>query len=600
MKHFAFFQAGLAIAVGMLAQTVATRLALPGIVVLFAAGIAIGPDGFGFFDPGAFAGAQADLVTLAVTVILFEGSLGLRVNELRRLQRSLGQLLTLGGLISFVVGTLAARFFLAMSWNIAALYGALVIVTGPTVVTPLLSRLPLARSLRELLVGEAVLIDPLGAIAAIVALEYVLGNAPAWEVVWLLVVRLGVGAAVGAVAGMMLTWLLQRGWIPDSLRNPAVLAVVLVAAGGASRVSSEAGLMAAVAQGVVMANGRLPDVGRLRQFKEELTVLLLSFIFVVLAAALPLRAVRDLGWNAVWVVGTLAWVGRPLAVFLCTHGSTLTWQQRAFASWICPRGIVAASVAALFGILLTDAGIAGGEALEALVFVTVGLTVTVQGLTAGAVARLLGVDQPELRDTVIVGADALGRLVARALEAQQRQVVLIDRNPGLCTQARRDGLVAIDGDALSVDDLEEAGARHADTVVALTRNPELNALVAERVRRNFPAERVLALGDVGGSTQAAAPFPGQRPPVDDINRLLRTAGAQLVSYAGPGAAIVNAPLASLSYASGEFALLLQRRGSAALATTSDTLQRDDVLFCFRPRGAASPLESVFAHTAAMD
>ena len=600
MKHLAFFQAGLAMAVGMLAQTVATRLALPSIVVLFAAGVAIGPDGLALFDPRAFAGAQSDLVTLAVTVILFEGSLGLRIDELRRLQRSLGLLLTLGGLVSFAVGALAARYFLALPWSIATLYGALMIVTGPTVVTPLLSRLPLARSLRGLLIGEAVLIDPLGAIAAIVAFEYVLGNAPAWEALWLLGARLGVGAAVGAAAGFVLTLMLRAGWIPDSLRNPAVLAVVLVAAGGASRVSSEAGLMAAVAQGIVMANGRLPDIGRLRQFKEELTVLLLSFIFVVLAAALPLRAVRDLGWDAVWVVGTLAWIGRPLAVFLCTRGSTLTWQQRAFASWICPRGIVAASVAALFGILLTDAGVPGGEGLEALVFVTVGLTVTVQGLTAGAVARLLGVDQPEFRDTVIVGADALGKLVARALEAQQRPVVLIDRNPHLCADARRDGFIAIHGDALSVDDLEEAGARHADTVIALTRNPELNALVAQRVRHNFPAERVLALGNVAGTTQIGAPLPGRRPPVDDINRLLRTAGARLVAYAGPDATVVNTALDALAYAAGEFAIIVQRRGRAIVATASDTLQRDDVLFCLRPVDAISPLEAMFANAATMD
>ncbi|MCK6555977.1 cation:proton antiporter [Candidatus Binatia bacterium] len=600
MKHFAFFQAALAMAVGMLAQTVATRLALPSIVVLFAAGIAIGPDGLGWFDPRAFAGAQSDLVTLAVTVILFEGSLGLRLDELRRLQRSLGLLLTLGGLVSFAIGTLAARYFLGLPWGISSLYGALMIVTGPTVVTPLLSRLPLPRSLRELLIGEAVLIDPLGAIAAIVVLDYVLGNAPAWEAFWLLGTRLGVGAAVGAAAGFVLAVLLRRGWIPDSLRNPAVLAVVLLAAGGASRVSSEAGLMAAVAQGVVMANARLPDVGRLRQFKEELTVLLLSFIFVVLAAALPLRAVRDLGWNVVWVVATLAWIGRPLAVFLCTRGSRLTWQERAFASWICPRGIVAASVAALFGILLTEAGIPGGEALEALVFVTVGLTVTVQGLSAGAVARVLGVDQPELRDTLIVGADAFGRLVARALEAQQRQVVLIDRNPRLCADARREGLRALDGDALSIDDLEEAGARHADTVVALTRNPELNLLVAHRVRDNFPAERVLAVGEVAGASQVRAPFPGQRPPVDEINRQLHSARTQLVAYNEPDSAIAGKSLDALPYAPGEFAVILQRRGRATVAIAADVLLPDDVLFCLRPLATGSPLESSFAHAATLD
>lgn len=194
------------------------------------------------------------------------------------------------------VGTVAARVFLDLPWALASLYGALMIVTGPTVVTPMLSRIPLDRRVRELLVGEGVLIDPLGAIIAIVVAEYIVGQAAAWEAAGRVVIRLGVGAAIGVASSGALARALRHGWIADELRNPVVLGTALITAALASSVSSEAGLMAAVVQGVVLGNIGLRSIARLRQFKEELTVLLLSFLFVVLAADLRLSAVAQLGW----------------------------------------------------------------------------------------------------------------------------------------------------------------------------------------------------------------------------------------------------------------------------------------------------------------
>jgi NhaP-type Na+/H+ or K+/H+ antiporter len=592
MNDSAFYHAAIALAAGMAAQTLAARAAVPSIVILLATGVVLGPDMLALLDPAALGAGRADLVSLAVTVILFEGGLALDLERLRQQQRSLLLLLTVGAAISMAAGTLAAHAVLGLSLAVAALYGATIIVTGPTVVTPLLSRVTVARPVRELLVSEGVLIDPIGAIIAIVAIDAVIGNHGVLASGWLIVARMGIGAAVGVGAGLVLAVVLRRRWIPEELRNPTALALVLLAAAGASRVSAEAGLMSAVAQGVVLANVGLRDLGRLREFKEALTVILLSFLFVVLAADLRLGAVRALGWPALAVVAVVVWVARPLAVFLATVGSNLSLRERCFVAWICPRGIVAAAVAGLFRILLDEAGIAGGAELEALVFVTVAFTVTLQGLTAGTVARLLGVDHPVLQGTIIVGADSLGRLLEEALSRLRRRVVLIDKNPAFCRAAREEGRTVYEGDALSSDVLEEAGARYADTVMALTRNPELNALVAQQVRQNFRVERVLALGVDGVGETSDGLFPGRFPGIDEANQLLRHQRLRLVAYAAPPGEAVGKPLAALPFGENEFALLLQRGDGVLVATGDQRLAAGDRLWCARPVAASSPLASL--------
>lgn len=571
------------------AQVLSERLGVPSIVLLLAAGVAIGPDGLGLLDVRVFGPALSDLVSLAVTIILFEGGLALRVEELRQQQRSLVLLLTLGAAISMLVGTLAAHGVLGMSWSVAVLYGALMIVTGPTVVTPLLNRIRVDRPVKELLISEGVLIDPIGAVVAILAAEYVLGEEQVWRAGGLLFLRLGIGGLIGALAGLALSVVLRRGWVPDDLRNPVVLGGVLLAAGLAGRLSEELGLMAAVTQGVVMANTGLRELGRLQRFKEELTVVLLSFIFVLLAADLPLQALRGLGWQALLVVAILIWVARPLSVFLCTAGSGLTIQQRAFVAWVCPRGIVAASVAGLFAILLERAETPGGDQLEALVFVTVGLTVALQGLTARRVAHFLGVDLPALQGTVLIGADHFGRLLARMLAEQGRQVALVDSSPQHCRAARAEGLPVYQGDALSVEVLEEAGVRYADLVLAVTRNQELNTLVGQRVRDNFRVERVLGAGEDAQRSGQEAPFPGDFGGVDEVNRQLRLGRAQIAEYEALEGGAVGRRLDDLPYAPGEFALFLQRRDRFFVALGRDALQAGDRLLCLRSANEQSPL-----------
>jgi len=584
---------GLLLAIGMAAQALALRFGLPGIVVLLVAGVAFGPDVLGVVDPAALGSGRADLVSLAVAIILFEGGLGLQIDRLRAQQRSLLLLLTVGGAISMLAGTLAARLLLDMPWSTAALYGSLMIVTGPTVVTPLLARLTVDRSVRDLLVSEGVLIDPVGAIVAILAAEYVVQQHEALVSGGLAVWQLLAGGAIGAVAGVAMAAVLRRRWVHPDLWNPTVLASVIFFTVLAEHyVGGEAGLMTAVIQGVWMANTGLRELGRLRQFNEEVTVLLLSFLFVMLAANLPLAAVRDLGWRALAVVAVLIWVARPLAVAVCTAGSDLTWAQRAFVAWVCPRGIVAASVAGLFGILLRQANIEGGSQLEALVFVTVGITVTLQGLTIGPVAHILGVDVPQLRGTIIIGAEQFGRLLARLLVLFERQVVLIDRNPYLCRRAATEGLLAYTADALSEDALENAGARYVDAVLAATANSSLNTLIAQRVKQEFHAQRVLAIEE--DTLRASAenpryPFPGNLPNLHELNRRIGMESVLVQSYhVDDGSPTVGQRLDEIEFGSDEFALLLLRRDRVFIASAEQVLEAGDRVLCIAPRDAALP------------
>ncbi|MDG2304885.1 MAG: cation:proton antiporter [Candidatus Binatia bacterium] len=590
MKDLGFANAAIALAAGMFAQVLAARMAIPSIVLLLVAGTLLGPDVLGWLDPGAFGAGRADLVTLAVIVILFEGGLALDINRLRAQQKSLLLLLTLGAALSMLVGTLAAYAILDMPGSVAILYGSLMIVTGPTVVKPLLSRIKLARRVRELLVSEGVLIDPIGAIVALVAAEWVIGQHDLVVSGGLVVFRLALGGAVGFAAGWILAEIMKRRWIPEDLVNPSVLGIAVVVAALASRISAEAGLMAAVAQGITMANRSVPDVGRLREFKETLTLILLSFLFVVLAADLSLSEVTALGWDGLLVVALVAWVARPLGVFLSTIGSDLSWKERAFVAWICPRGIVAAAVAGFFHNLLDEAEIPGGASLEALVFVTVAATVTLQGLTARPLANLLKIDFPSLQGTLVIGASRFSRLVARTLVDLGRNVVLVDRNPSLCRAAQSEGLVAITGDAFSLDDLERAGGRYADTVLAITTNASLNELAAKRVHENLLVERVLAIHENSEDDDSQL-FPGNFPGVDEANRLVRLGRLETVEHEVEAAEWKGRKLSELPYAEGEFAIALRRGDSVLVATAGEVLAVGDRLSCARPSGATSNLHT---------
>jgi NhaP-type Na+/H+ or K+/H+ antiporter len=494
---------------GLLAQLLGHRLRVPAIVPLLAFGVLLGPSVLGVVDPEALGAGLPVIVKLAVAVILFDGALNLRLADLRRAMHEVRNLVTIGVMITWVGATLAAHYVARLTWPVAIIFGALMTVTGPTVVQPLLKRVTLPRRVRTALEGEAILIDPIGAVLAVAVLDIVLGMAGVRSIgvlggVWAYFGRLVVGLAIGVAGAVVLPRILKRPHlVPAELANLVVLGGVWGAFALAEWLHSESGIMAAVAMGLAFQRGAVPEEQRLRRFKEQLTVLGISLLFVLLAASLPLDVILSEGWPGLLTVVALMTVVRPIDVLVSLRRSTLSWREKGFIAWIAPRGVVAASVASLFALELREAGYTEGSRLLAITFLTIALTVTFQGLTAAPLARLLGLQSLEGRRAVIVGAGPLGRALAELFRRYGRPVVLIDRNAALVAQGQAQGFDAVEGNALDEETLERAGAEEAETLVAATTNSEVNALAAHLARDAFGVTRAFPV--LGHPSRGAGP-----------------------------------------------------------------------------------------------
>lgn len=485
----------LTVIAGIGSQVLADYLKIPGIVFLLLFGILLGPDGFGLLHPSLLGDGLEVIVSLSVALILFEGGLNLELKELDKVSGSLRNLVTIGTLITLLGGGIAAHAFSEFPWSISFLYAALVVVTGPTVIGPLLKQVQVERSVAALLEGEGVLIDPVGAILAVLVLDVILnGDADPLRLIAGLTIRLGIGSAIGAVGGWTLGYFLKRAhFLSEDLKNLVVLAGLWGLFGLAQDIRGESGLMATVVAGIVLRACDVPDERLLRRFKGQLTILAVSVLFILLAADLSIASVIALGWGSLVTVAILMFLVRPINVWLCTINSGLNWRQKLFVSWIGPKGIVSASVASLFAILLTDRGINGGDSIKALVFLTIILTVVLQGLTARSVAKLLGLMSTKATGAVIVGSNPLSRLIARLFKERGESVVILDTNPEACEQAEREDLPVFLSSALDTDVLEEAGLASMGTFLAMTSNGEVNRVLAQRTAEEFSPPRVLAL-----------------------------------------------------------------------------------------------------------
>ena len=485
----------LAVLAGITAQVVAEYLRLPSIIFLLSLGVGLGPDILGVIDPKVLGTGLEVIVSLCVALILFEGGLNLELKELGQVSGSLRNLITIGTFITLLGGGMAAHWFGEFPWPLAFLYGSLVVVTGPTVITPLLRQVQVEKKVATILEGEGVLIDPVGAILAVVVLDILLnGDTDVGFIVGGLAQRLSIGAFIGGVGGALLGQFLKRAnFLSEELRNLVVLASVWGLFGLAQTVRGESGLMATVTAGLVLRALSVPDERLLRRFKGQLTVFSVSVLFILLAADLSIDSVFALGVGSVLTVLTLMLVVRPLNIYACTLNSDLNWRQKLFLSWIAPRGIVSASVASLFAILLTERGLNGGDSIKALVFLTIIMTVFIQGLTARSIAKVLGITQADATGVVIVGCNPVGRLVGRLFDQQGESVVMFDTDEEACELARQDGLRVYLSSALDAELLDEAGLSSIGTFLALTTNGEVNSVVAERAAEEFQPPRVLAV-----------------------------------------------------------------------------------------------------------
>ncbi|WP_319421057.1 cation:proton antiporter [Pleurocapsa sp. FMAR1] len=479
---------------GISAQVVAEYFQVPSIVFLLIFGILLGSDSLNILHPQDLGIGLEVLVALSVAIILFEGGLNLELRELGKVSGSLRNLVTIGTLITLVGGGMAAHWLAEFPWSIAFLYSSLVVVTGPTVISPLLKQVKVDSQVATLLEGEGVLIDPVGAILAVVVLNTILNtNAAPLDIMSGLVLRLGIGAVVGGLGGWLLGLFLKKAnSLSEELKNLVVLAAVWGLFVLSQSLGSESGLMATVVTGIVVKASAIPEERLLKRFKGQLTILCVSVLFILLAADLSIDSVFALGWGSVLSVFVLMLVVRPISVAVCTWNSTMNWRQKLFLAWIAPKGIVSASVASLFAILLTEKGINGGDAIKALVFLTILMTVFLQGLTARWVADWLKISSSDAKGAVIIGCNPLGRFMGRLFQQLGESVVMIDTDPEACKKAEAENLPVFQSSALDPEVLAEAGIESMGTFLALTSNGEVNLVLAQRAVEEFQPPKVLA------------------------------------------------------------------------------------------------------------
>ncbi|NEP13507.1 MAG: sodium:proton antiporter [Symploca sp. SIO1A3] len=576
----------IAIFAGISAQVIAEYFKVPSIVFLLMFGVLLGPDGFGLLHPQGLGVGLEVIVALAVAVILFEGGLNLELRALGKVSGSLRNLVTLGTLLTLVGGGMAAHWLAEFPWTIAFLYASLVVVTGPTVIGPLLKQVRVDRRVATILEGEGVLIDPVGAILAVVVLDTIVNSdAGPLEAFIGLSLRLGIGALIGGAGGWLLSLFLKRAdFISDNLKGLVVLAGMWGLFGLAQMIRSESGLMATVLAGIVLGASELPEERLLRRFKGQLTVLGVSVLFILLSADLSIASIFALGWGSLFTVFVLMFVVRPISVTLCTWNSDLQWQQKVFLSWICPKGIVSASVASLFAIILTERGINGGDSIKALVFLTIMLTVFLQGLTARWVAKWLQLNpEKEATGAVIIGCNPLSRLIARLFQERGESVVLIDTDPEACQKAEEENLRVFQSSGLDVDVLEEAGLESIGTFLAMTHNGEVNVVLAQHAAEEFEPPRVLAVfprdREVSNSTKktkVTQAFVAQVS-IKAWNQYLSDGQVKLGSTTlrEPGVEFQRAHLQALIRAGELMPLLWERNGNFQVAGATEKWQTGD-------------------------
>lgn len=494
----------LALAAGLVAQAMARHLRLPGIVLTLGAGVILGPDLLNVIHPGSLGPALQMLIGFAVAVILFEGGLNLNIGRLRRESGIIQRLVTIGAIVTGAGGTLAAHYILGFTWELAVLFGTLVIVTGPTVISPLVRRIKLNRNLQTILEAEGVLIDPVGALIAVVALEVVLQPTTSSFLAGLsgIVLKLIVGAGIGAAGGLVIALLLRpRSLVPEGLENVLALSFVLALFHISNALQSESGIVAVTIAGLVVGNIRTRALRDLMEFKEQLTVMFIGMLFVLLAADVRYADARPLGIPGLITVAVLMFVVRPINILASTAGSNLGARERAFLAWLAPRGIVAAAIASFFADRLAAAGIPGGEALRAMTFLVIAVTVLVQGLTGGPVASLLRVRRKAHAGFVILGAHELARAMARSLMTFGEDVLLIDSNADAIKDAQEEDFRVVFGNGLEERTLQRAALDSVAVAVGLTPNEEVNQLFIRLAREDFKVPQVYSV--VGGHVTSA-------------------------------------------------------------------------------------------------
>lgn len=482
-----------AIAAGVIVIALAHRLRISAIVLLLLAGVGLGPSGLGVFDPESLGGGLPVIISLAVGLILFEGGLTLELDDYRKAKGVIPRLLSLGVAITWL-GTGTAIWLLREYLGLAAefaftdalLVASLVIVTGPTVIAPLLKRIRVNSKLHSILHWEGVLIDPIGVFIALLMFEWITSEGEGWVALADFGIRFAAGLGVGGIGGLVIERLIRWRLPPRDMLNVFAMGMAVLVFGLADAIKYESGLLAVTVAGFVVGAMGPREIKRIREFKAEMVDLLVGMLFILLAARLDLDAFIAFGVPGIVIVGIVMLLVRPLNVFACAWRQDIALREKLFLAWVAPRGIVAASMASLFAVKLADQRPEASGLMETFTYSVIAGTVILQGFTAGPLARLLKVRQPQPRGWLIVGSHDLARGVARYLRDHAGvEVLLLDTNPRGVARAEADGLDAICADAR--DPALESDPRLASVgrLLALTDNSELNVLLCQHWRESL-------------------------------------------------------------------------------------------------------------------
>ena len=492
------------IILGILAQWVAWKFKIPAILPLILIGLLVGPiaaeffsdDGQKWIEPvwngtnGLFPGESLYyFVSLAISIILFEGGLTLKRSEIKTVGPVITKLITLGSAITFFGAGILARFIFGLTWELSFLFSGLIIVTGPTVITPILRNIPLKKDISTVLKWEGILIDPIGALVAVLMFEFIsVGGGGGFTKTALTEFGKIVlfGTTFGFTFAHALAFAVNKKFIPHYLLNVVSLSAVLLVFVQSEIFAHESGLLAVVVMGMVLGNGKLKNLKELLYFKESLSVLLISILFILLSANINIQDLMLLySWKTAILFALIIFIVRPLAVFLSTTGSNLKFNEKLFISWVGPRGIVAAGIASLFGSKLLKQGVAGAEYITPLVFMIVLGTVLLNATTARLFAKIVGVFLKKSEGILIVGASTVSRLIAEYLENNGRHVVLIDSNQTNIKQAQDLGLEALNADIYSENLQDNIELNDVGFLMALTGSENINKYAIEKFSEQF-------------------------------------------------------------------------------------------------------------------
>ncbi|MGR8932283.1 MAG: cation:proton antiporter [Gammaproteobacteria bacterium] len=494
-------------------QWIAWRIKLPAILFLLLSGIIAGPITHWLHPDETFGTLLLPFISLSVSVILFEGSLTLKFREIQGLQVVVRRLVTSGVLVTWLIIAASTHWLLDFSWKLACLFGAITVVTGPTVVVPMLRTVRPSANVAKILRWEGIVIDPIGAFLGVLVFQFIISEADTGAMGQTLILffkTLFLSSCIGCAAGYGFGLMIRHHLLPEFLHNIAALALVFGVFAFANSVEDESGLLAVTVMGVCLTNMKQVPTDDILNFKESLSILLISGLFVILAARIDFSLFFALGWKAAGVFLVVQFVARPIKALLATRGTSLSWGEKIMIGWIAPRGIVAAATAAVFALrlqehetihsprqqnnlLLSDLEYIQADLLVPLTFMVIIGTVVLQSVTAGFIGRRLGVAEPEPKGILLVGANTFGRRLAIALRECGFEALLTDTSWGHICAARMDGLQTYFGNIVSEhadQHLELIGIGH---LLAVSEYQEINQLACQRYRAEFGRQSIYTI-----------------------------------------------------------------------------------------------------------